>query len=436
MNRSEWIKAAFHEYDSGNLEEAEQAFKKTVELFDNEKDDPRQLILCLNKLEELCISLNKPRAALSVSREKLSILEQYSESIETDPDLLSISDSSKSDLRSIEKAGFESKRNLLVVTLMIVSFSLSVYLVNLFISSPSTKLIEQRSNSAVSPQAGDQFKTVDKIKVIGFMGNSEAYLWNKGKITGAKYDTIKMNLFDLSRMVPGCLRKNENYYQRGNNYLVDKNGTIFYSTEAPEFFITNRMWDFAGLVVWHYKKYKCNPENSKSLEEATEHLWYLNPFTGHREYAKFVERSLLPEPRPGAIVCVTGPPDVCRVIGYDRHGEPISSSTSGKDFEIIIKKGENLTEQYLKKFGQRKVSVDEEHLDYVYLVDDFWVKDILEDLELYIPVIACPLLLLSLASSFFILLFTINKKNRILVICTTVIPVMVIILLLIMGAGN
>ncbi len=241
------------------------------------------------------------------------------------------------------------------------------------------KPFEQYKLPPLRVELSPKFQTVDGLKVIEFKGGKTVSIYDEGIVEVGKYQLIRGNiedLFDLLRRhmrtrTVFCRVHEEPSQGKDFTYLCDEEGRKLFPPEGPEQRVVKQMWWYAGFAQWHYKEKHCYPEKTEPWSKCAPGFVYVNPMIGKPVYctmstASGAANKLIPNMmaagapfpreaagRPGGINCVVFEKVRFFVRGFDRRGVLICGDKPDKAFYIECTDGLNLTQNYLKAFGDK-----------------------------------------------------------------------------------
>lgn len=433
-NFFDWIKVANHAFDSGDLENAKQCYLRALEHCDDADQSGR--LICLNRLGEICLSLNQPDVAFRVFAQSLP--------------------------RNQDSSKVALQRNVLNIA-VIISAILTCFSFNLPSSSvtvggtgdESATILSTKSSIAaatkrnspsdrkfISPvQVGAEFKSGDQMHTLKVTDAENVYQWDNGDIWGAKYVSPSFTLSDVFKLLRGCRKRSTHFIITASDYLVDDDGVIFYTNYAPEVKVVERMWWYHSFFNSYYDKFRRYPTREEPWMNTVEGYTYTNAFTGISEKASFVTvadpAAAPPEvAKPGAILIITNQSgSICTICGYDRNSRLLNTSAK-KALLLRLRGGVNIAEQESKVF-QTNPELSKTHPpETIVFIHDPVMKTVLKGAETYIPAFAIPVWLASLTLSLFFYRVFLKSEGRILAFSPLVVPSLLLFMVAFMSLGD
>ncbi|MBX9667487.1 MAG: acyltransferase [Candidatus Obscuribacterales bacterium] len=474
----EWIKVAKSSYDSGEYEEARTRYLRAVDLFKDDDPAPDIQIDCLEHLVDVCRRLNRAEESLVYARQRVKV----SMSGGGEPYVAALLDLS----RSLHSAGYKDQAKIIMLEALRVSnvahgrpisAKTSTVFNELFPPASDGEILIETEKAlkrvpharqerlaqtmailaaitlsfvsfGVQTQQSPVFTTssfapareylsVDGLKQVRFDNGTAASIWDRGQTYYANYETFGMIPFNLIQVLPGLVRKDALFFTVGDDSIVGSDGTVLYKSDAPELRLYQAMLKISYFVNWYYSKYQHYPTNSDWLKERD--IWYENPFTQSKQYAAYSDFDPTGEPsqsQAGMIRCRSIGTDGFLITGYGRTGQRLKSGEGSQFFSFELKRGKNLTEDYVHRFdgditnprhAQQPVSI--------YLVDSFQMRHLLAALKA-LPQLVLPLWFASLATTLLLLRMFRREDGRFLALSAMVIPTLLLILVAIMSLGD
>ncbi len=432
-NFFDWIKVANHAYDSGDLENAKQCYLRALEHCDVADQSGR--LICLNRLADICLSLDQPDLAFRV----------FAQSLPRNQD---------------SNAGIQ--RNVLnivvIISAILTGLSLNLPSSSVTVSgigSDSATILSTKSSIAaatkrdspsdrkfISPvQVGAEFKSADQMHTLKVTDSENVYHWDNGDIWGAKYVSPDFALTDVFKLLRGCRKRSVHFIITAADYLVDDDGVIFYTGNAPEVKVVERMWWYPGFFNSYYDKLRRYPTREEPWMNTVEGYTYTNAFTGVSEKASFVTvadpDAEPPEvAKPGAILILTNPVGSrCTICGYDRNSRLLNSSAK-KPLLLRLRGGVNITEKESKVF-QTNPKLSKTHSpETMVFIHDPAMKTLLKGAETYIPALAIPVWLASFTLSLLLYRLFLGSPGRILAFSPLVVPSLLLLMVAFMSLGD
>ncbi len=437
-NLFDWMKVANHSYDSGDLENAKQCYLRALDLCDEEDDaEHTQRLVCLNRLGDICLKLKQPELAFQIfSRAR----------------------------PQSGKGSVSERTSRLVLNIAIIVFA-AVTCLSITFPNPSIKVIETANDSMgslstkssiaaaiknrtgsekknTSPvHVGAEFKTPDQLSTLKIADLNTLYRWDHGEVWGAKYVTPNFSFGDILKLTSGCRKNSEHFVITSSDYLVDDAGLIFYGPDAPEVKVVERMWWYPSFINYYYGRFHKYPTQEEAWMNTVEGYTFKNPFTGATEKASFVSLSHPDEAppsvaKPGAILLLSTPAGDCTICGYDRNSRLVTSSNPGKPLLLQLRKGINVTDQYLKGFGGVSKPKRPDPPELFVFISDPAIKSLMENSETYVPAIVIPLWFASLTLSLLLFRLFFKSPGRVLAFSPMVLPSLLVVMVLFMSFGE
>lgn len=439
-NLFDWMKVANHAYDSGDLENAKQCYLRALDLCDEEDDaDHTQRLVCLNRLGEICLKLKQPDLAFQIFARARPQTAKGSLSERTQRFALNIAVLVFA-VVSCLSVTFPSP------SIKVIETGNNDSMLNLSTKSSIAAAIKSRSGASdkkfVSPvQVGAEFKTPDQLSTLKIADLTTLYRWDHGEVWGAKYVSPNFSFSDILKLTSGCRKNSEHFVITSSDYLVDDAGLIFYGPDAPEVKVVERMWWYPSFINFCYEKFKKYPTQEEPWMNTVEGYTFKNPFTGATEKASFVSLSHPDEAppsvaKPGAILLLSTPAGDCTICGYDRNSRLVTSSNPGRPLLLQLRKGINVTDQYLKGFGGMSKPKRPDPPELFVFISDPAIKSLMENSETYVPAIAVPLWFASLTLSLFLFRVFLKSPGRMLAFSPMVLPSILIVMVLFMSFGE
>jgi hypothetical protein len=140
---------------------------------------------------------------------------------------------------------------------------------------PDSNLIAQRL-------IGSVFRSVDGANGIQFLDNKYAVLLNDVHHRKIPYYLLKGGMQDLKDMILSMAVRKENWFQLNQDELTTENGNIYYSGNAPEFSLVQKIQNFAEFATRYYAQHGCYPDRADKFKNEPG-LAYINPFDNKPE---------------------------------------------------------------------------------------------------------------------------------------------------------
>lgn len=293
---------------------------------------------------------------------------------------------------------------------------------------------------ASAEYTGREYKTVDGLKSLRFEKDNKCYYWREGKLLHAQYFAVGSSWMEAFRLLAGCQRVRDMWYQVRGDRIVDGDGSMLYLGTAPENAVAKRMWWYSGFASWHMTEHKSYPTDAEKWKDIAPDFYYTNPFNGKPDVPVFIQAKGAASPqtvaitatgaawprqpavRPGLIVALCL--DYVRffIRGYDRDGQLLTSSKPGKVFYIELRDGQNITQDELMKYKDKAELSQDPTPVRVYMTQDAGVASVLSFMKMGIPGGLWLLWLLSLGQSFVVLRLCDTVAKRLLSFAGIIVP--------------
>ncbi len=293
---------------------------------------------------------------------------------------------------------------------------------------------------ASAEYTGREYKTVDGLKSLRFDKDNVCYYWHEGKLVPAKYFAVGGSWMEAVRLLAGCQRVKDIWYQAKGDRIIDSDGSTLYLGTAPENDVAKKMWWYSGFADWHMKEHKSYPTDEQKWKDVAPNFYYTNPFNGKPDLPTFIQAKGAASPntpqitasgaawprqpaaRPGAITALCL--DYVRffIRGYDRDGVLLTSSKPGRYFYLELRDGQNITQDELLKFKDKAEQTQDPTPVRVYMTQDAGVASVLSFMKIGIPGGLWLLWLLSLGQSFVVVRLCDTTAKRLLAFAGVLVP--------------